>query len=615
VKDLKAGDRVVGALSVFCGACRQCLGGRFALCADTDVKQPPGKAQRLSLGGRPVSQVFNLSGFAEQMLVHRNALVKIREDMPLDRAALLGCAVITGTGAVFRNAQVPAGASVAVVGCGGVGLAAINGALIAGAARIIAVDTVPSKLELARRFGATDVVLASDGDVVAKVVELTQGGVEFAFECIGLPATFEQCFRMLQPGGTVTVLGPVRARHEGCRRRQRVLPREEDPRLGARLGAHPRGHPEAGRAVHAGSAQPRRSGLAQDPARGDQRRLFSDEARRGGTQRRRVRRRRLMNRLVQYTPERLVLANRLTLCYDAFGDADHPPVVLIMGMGAQMIGWDDEFCEQLAAQGFYVVRFDNRDAGRSSRFDDAGVPDIMAAMTRAWLGMPVHAPYLLRDMALDLVGLLDSAEHPARPPCRRVDGRHDRADGGALHPERVLSLTSIMSTTGDRDLPQPKPWALTALMKPAPVALEDYVEHYVRTWRSSAERRSRKRTSTIARVPSATTRGPQSGGRRAAARGDPRFRQPPPSAASRFGPDTRDPRRRRPAGPAGRRDGHRSEHSRRLVAGPQRDGPLVAQAAVAPHRARHRRYRSGCGLTLEGSFAASRQPCRFACST
>jgi len=207
VKDLKPGDHVVGALSVFCGTCRQCLGGRFALCADTDVKQPPGQAKRLFQDGKPVSQVFNLSGFAEQMLVHRNALVKIREDMPLDRAALLGCAVITGTGAVFRSAQVPAGSSVAVVGCGGVGLAAINGAKIAGAARIIAIDTVPSKLELARKFGATDAVLASDGDTVAKVVEMTQGGVEYAFECIGMPATVEQCFRMLQPGGTATILG------------------------------------------------------------------------------------------------------------------------------------------------------------------------------------------------------------------------------------------------------------------------------------------------------------------------------------------------------------------------------------------------------------------------
>ena len=207
VKDLKPGDHVVGALSVFCGTCRQCLGGRFALCADSDVKQPPGQAQRLFSGGQRVSQVFNLSGFAEQMLVHRNALVKIRDDMPLDRAALLGCAVITGTGAVFRGAQVTAGSSVAVVGCGGVGLAALNGAKIAGAARIVAIDTVPSKLELARKFGATDTVLASEGDVAARVVEMTQGGVEYAFECIGMPATVEQCFRMLQPGGTATILG------------------------------------------------------------------------------------------------------------------------------------------------------------------------------------------------------------------------------------------------------------------------------------------------------------------------------------------------------------------------------------------------------------------------
>jgi S-(hydroxymethyl)glutathione dehydrogenase/alcohol dehydrogenase len=207
VRDLRPGDHVVGALSVFCGLCRQCLGGRFALCMDTEVKQPPGKARRLSHDSQPVSQVFNLSGFAEKMLVHRNALVQIRKDMPLDRAALLGCAVITGTGAVFRNAQVPAGASVAVVGCGGVGLAAVNGAHIAGAARIIAIDNVPGKLELARKFGATDTLLASDGDVVARVQEMTQGGVEFSFECIGLPATVEQCFRMLQPGGTATIVG------------------------------------------------------------------------------------------------------------------------------------------------------------------------------------------------------------------------------------------------------------------------------------------------------------------------------------------------------------------------------------------------------------------------
>jgi len=220
VKDLQPGDHVVGALSVFCGLCKQCLGGRFALCSDTDVKQPPGKARRLSHAGQPVSQVFNLSGFAEQMLVHRNALVKIRDDMPLDLAALLGCAVITGTGAVFRTAQVRPGSSVAVVGCGGVGLAAVNGAAIAGAGRIIAIDTAARKLEMAKAFGATDAVLAGENeDVVAKVQALTGGGVEYSFECIGVPATVEQCFRMLQPGGTATIVGlfapGVRASMEG----------------------------------------------------------------------------------------------------------------------------------------------------------------------------------------------------------------------------------------------------------------------------------------------------------------------------------------------------------------------------------------------------------------
>lgn len=207
VRDLRPGDHVVGALAVFCGTCKQCLGGRFALCQDTDVKQPPGKAKRLSRAGVAVSQVFNLSGFAEQMLVHRNALVKIRDDMPLDLAALLGCAVITGTGAVFRTAQVRAGSSVAVVGCGGVGLAAVNGAAIAGAGRIVAVDTSAKKLEMARIFGATDVVDASDGDAAAKVLELTGGGVEYSFECIGNPTTVEQSFGMLQPGGTATIVG------------------------------------------------------------------------------------------------------------------------------------------------------------------------------------------------------------------------------------------------------------------------------------------------------------------------------------------------------------------------------------------------------------------------
>jgi S-(hydroxymethyl)glutathione dehydrogenase/alcohol dehydrogenase len=209
VSGLKAGDHVVGCLSVYCGHCSVCASGHQVLCQNPEVKLPPGKANRLRLAGNPLSQVY-LSGFAEEILVHENALVKIRDDMPLDRAALLGCAVITGTGAVFHSAKVPPGSTVVVVGCGGVGLSVINGAVIAGASRVIAVDMLPAKLELARKFGATDVVNAGDGDPVAQVMQLTGGGAEFAFECIGLKQTAEQCYAMLAPGGTATVIGLFR---------------------------------------------------------------------------------------------------------------------------------------------------------------------------------------------------------------------------------------------------------------------------------------------------------------------------------------------------------------------------------------------------------------------
>jgi len=207
VRDLAPGDHVVGTLSAYCGHCPQCIAGRLVLCQDTDVKQPPGQARRLSSSQGHVSQIYNLSGFAEQMLVHRSTLVRITKQMPLDRACLLGCALTTGTGAVFRTAQVRGGSTVAVIGCGGIGLATINGAQIAGASRIIAADMLPHKLEMARVFGATDVVDASSGDVVEKVRELTGGGVDYAFECIGLSATVEQCWAMLKPAGIATILG------------------------------------------------------------------------------------------------------------------------------------------------------------------------------------------------------------------------------------------------------------------------------------------------------------------------------------------------------------------------------------------------------------------------
>ena len=155
---VKPGDHVITCLSVFCGACEQCTAGRTVLCEDTSVKLMPGAARRLSWKGEVVHQFANLSSFAEQMLVHENAVVKIDDDIPLDIAALVGCGVITGVGAVFNTAQVKPGSFVAVVGCGGIGLSAINGAALAGASRVIAIDKVQSKLEIALQMGATDII-------------------------------------------------------------------------------------------------------------------------------------------------------------------------------------------------------------------------------------------------------------------------------------------------------------------------------------------------------------------------------------------------------------------------------------------------------------------------
>jgi S-(hydroxymethyl)glutathione dehydrogenase/alcohol dehydrogenase len=209
VTHVQPGDHVIGCLSIFCGRCEYCLSGRPALCTRQGLERTAGQPPRLSWNGQPLYQFLRLSAFAEMLLVHENALVKIRDDMPLDRAALIGCAVTTGLGAVFNTAKAPPGSTVAVIGCGGVGLNVVQGAWIAGAGRIIAVDTMPWKLELAREFGATDLVDASAGDAVEQVRELSEGGVEYAFEAIGLKTTAEQAFAMLRKGGTATVIGMV----------------------------------------------------------------------------------------------------------------------------------------------------------------------------------------------------------------------------------------------------------------------------------------------------------------------------------------------------------------------------------------------------------------------
>src|ERR1700734_2207345 len=207
---VKPGDHVITCLSVFCGECEQCTTGHTNLCDNPEVKLLPGAARRLKWKGEVLNQAFNLSCFAEQMLVHEHAIVKINSEIPLDRAALVGCGVMTGVGAVFNTAKVQAGSTVAVLGCGGIGLSAINGAAIAGAERIIAIDTNSSKLEIAKLMGATHTINASNVDPVAAVKNLTDGkGVPYSFKAIGLKNTAEQSFGMRRPGGVATIIGMV----------------------------------------------------------------------------------------------------------------------------------------------------------------------------------------------------------------------------------------------------------------------------------------------------------------------------------------------------------------------------------------------------------------------
>ncbi len=206
---VKPGDHVITCLSIFCGNCEHCLTGHPNRCQNqAATSRAKGAAPRLNRGDTPVGQFARLGGFAEEMLVHENAVVKIREDMPLDKAALIGCGVTTGVGAVFKTAKIEPGTTVCVVGAGGIGLSAIQGARIAGASRIIAVDLGSAKLETAQVCGATDVIDANEtDDVVAAVREMTGGGVDYAFEAIGRKETVEQVWKMSRMGGTSVVIG------------------------------------------------------------------------------------------------------------------------------------------------------------------------------------------------------------------------------------------------------------------------------------------------------------------------------------------------------------------------------------------------------------------------
>lgn len=219
VTSVKPGDHVLPLWRLSCGDCEYCANGRPALCpAGMQIRMSGRLADgtsRFSLDGREVRHFAGVSTFSEYSVIPERAVLKIPDDIPLEKAALLGCGVITGVGAVFNCARVKPGSSVAVFGAGGVGLNVVQGAAIAGAERIIAVDLLDGKLELARTFGATHTVNGSRGDAVEQVRGLTGGrGVDYAFEVVGLPKTVRQAYDSLAKRGMAVVVGVAPATAE-----------------------------------------------------------------------------------------------------------------------------------------------------------------------------------------------------------------------------------------------------------------------------------------------------------------------------------------------------------------------------------------------------------------
>jgi len=179
-----------------------------------------------------------------------------------------------------------------------------------------------------------------------------------------------------------------------------------------------------------------------------------------------------------------VTANGISIEYETFGDPTKPALALIMGLGAQMIFWQDDFCRQLMERGFHVVRFDNRDCGRSRHFQELGIPDVGAAMTASLSGEPVPSPpYALRDMAADVVGLLDALGVERAHVVGASMGGMIAQTVAIEHPARVRSMTSIMSTTGNREVPPATPEAMTALLTPSPSDRAEFIDHMVKTFR------------------------------------------------------------------------------------------------------------------------------------
>lgn len=208
VTQVKVGDHVVGSLIQYCGSCVNCLSGRTHICLRPEATlRSPGQAPRLSWNGTPVAQGMGLGGFAQETLIHENQLAVVPQDMPWAPAALIGCGVLTGAGAVLNSADVRQGDTVVVIGAGGVGMNAVSGARIAGAGTIIVTDIEDAKLERAKAFGATHVVNSRSVDPVEAVRDITGQGADHVFDFVGVRPVTAQGMQMLGKGGGLYLIG------------------------------------------------------------------------------------------------------------------------------------------------------------------------------------------------------------------------------------------------------------------------------------------------------------------------------------------------------------------------------------------------------------------------
>jgi S-(hydroxymethyl)glutathione dehydrogenase/alcohol dehydrogenase len=238
VSGLAQGDHVIFSFIYMCGSCRFCAAGRPVLCLEAGkaLTTPlEGSPRVRDASGAPLNIFSGCGSMAEYATVSAENLIRIDPKIPLDCAALVGCGVTTGVGAVFNTAKVQPGSSVAVFGCGGVGLSVIQGARIAGAERIIAIDTLQPKLDMARKFGATETLIA-EGDVVKPLKKMTGGGPDYAFECVGSGELAGTAYRAIRRGGLAVVVGVAKP-GDSTSVRTMTLPFEEKTLTGSSFGS------------------------------------------------------------------------------------------------------------------------------------------------------------------------------------------------------------------------------------------------------------------------------------------------------------------------------------------------------------------------------------------